>query len=143
MSHQTTCYFRRFRHGTDGAVAVEFMLIAPILFALLFGIVTLGYFMGVSHSVNQLAAGAARSSVAGLDESERLSIANAYLDQAQERYPLLPDDALTTSLSYQNGAEASITVAVSFAAEGTLLDVANGFLGLGITTIDGSAYVAY
>ena len=37
----------------------------------------------------------------------------------------------------------SITVNVTYAAEGTLLDVANGFLGLGIDTIEGRAYVAY
>lgn len=134
---------RRFRDDTDGAVAVEFMLIAPILFALLFGIVTVGFFMGVSHSVSQLAAGAARASVAGLDETERRSIANAYLAKAEDRYPLLTNEALTTSLSVVNGAEASITVDVSYAAEGTLLDVANGFLGLDIETIRGSAYVAY
>lgn len=143
MMHPLIPFLTRFRRDSNGAVAVEFMLIAPILFALLFGIITLGYFMGISHSVNQLAAGAARSSIAGLDEAERLSIATAYLEQAEDRYPLLSDDALTMSLDYQDGAEASITVAVSFASEGTLLEVANGFLGLGITTINGSAYIAY
>ncbi len=56
MMHPLISLLTRFRRDSSGAVAVEFMLIAPILFALLFGIITLGYFMGISHSVNQLAA---------------------------------------------------------------------------------------
>ncbi|MFN3210744.1 MAG: TadE/TadG family type IV pilus assembly protein [Roseovarius sp.] len=134
---------RRFGHDTTGAVAIEFMLIAPLLMALIFGIITLGFYMGVSHSVHQLAAEAARASVAGLDETERRDIATAYLSQGASRYPLLKDDALSTALEYSDTATGSITVDVTYAAEGTLLDVANGFLGLGIETIRGSAYVSY
>lgn len=134
---------RRFRDDSTGAVAVEFVLLAPILFALILGIITLGFYMGVSHSVHQLAAGAARASVAGLDETERRDIANTYLAEGASRYPLLKDDALTTSLDYSADAMGSITVNVTYAAAGTLLDVANGFMNLGIDTVKGRAYVAY
>lgn len=134
---------RRFRDDSTGAVAVEFVLLAPILFALILGIITLGFYMGVSHSVHQLAAGAARASVAGLDETERRDIATTYLAEGATRYPLLKDDALTTSLDYSADAMGSITVNVTYAAAGTLLDVANGFLNLGIDTVKGRAYVAY
>ncbi|KRS11500.1 hypothetical protein XM53_16280 [Roseovarius atlanticus] len=141
--HRLTIAARRFARDTTGAVAIEFMLIAPILFALILGIITLGFYMGVSHSVHQLAAGAARASVAGLDEIERRDIATTYLSQGATRYPLLKAEALSTSLDYTGTAMGSITVNVTYAAEGTLLDVANGFLGLGIDTIEGRAYVAY
>ena len=134
---------RRFVRDTTGAVAIEFVLIAPILFALILGIITLGFYMGVSHSVHQLAAGAARASVAGLDETERRDIATTYLTEGATRYPLLTNEALSTSLDYSGSAMGSITVNVTYAADGTLLDVANGFLGLGIDTIEGRAYVAY
>ncbi|MEQ6202417.1 TadE/TadG family type IV pilus assembly protein [Sulfitobacter sp. HNIBRBA2951] len=133
----------RFRNDQSGAVAVEFVLIAPILLTLLFGIITVGYFMGVSHSVSQLAAGAARSSVAGLDTIEREALATAYLDQASVRYPLLIQDAVTHSVSFDDETTAGIFVDVTYGVEGSLLEIANSFLGFGITTIDGSAYVAY
>lgn len=132
-----------FRRNQSGAVAVEFMLIAPILFALLFGIITLGYFMGVSHSVHQLATGAARASVAGLDQIERQSLADTYLSQAGTRYPLLNASGLTPEVTFEGSDPAGIIIDVSYSVDGTLLDLANGFLGLGITTIDGSAYLAY
>lgn len=133
----------RFKNDQSGAVAVEFVLIAPILLTLLFGIVTVGYFMGVSHSVSQLAAGAARSSVAGLDTVERKALADAYLDQASVRYPLLIQDAVAHSVAFDDETSDGISVTVTYGVEGSLLEIANGFLGLGITTINGSAYVAY
>lgn len=133
----------RFRRDQSGAVAVEFVFIAPMLFALLFGIVTLGYFMGVSHSVHQLATGAARASVAGLDAEERRSLAETYLSEAGARYPLLDPDALTPAVALSDGESPSITVDVIFAVDGSLLQIANGFLRLGLTDIRGRAYLAY
>lgn len=133
----------RLRHDQSGAVAIEFVLIAPILLTLLFGIVTLGYFMGVSHSVNQLATGAARASVVGLDETERSDYANAYLSQASSRYPLLVQAAIAPTVAFDAGDPGGISITVEYSVDGSLLDIANGFLGLGIDTIDGSAYLAY
>lgn len=134
---------KRFYRDQSGAVAIEFVLVAPILFTLLFGIITLGYFMGVSHSVQQLAAGAARASVAGLDQTERKSLADAYLSQAGTRYPLLITEGLTPVVTFEAADPPGINVEVSYSVDGTLLDVANGFLGLGISTIHRSSYLAY
>lgn len=136
-------FARRFLKDQSGAVAVEFVLIAPLLFALLLGIVTLGYFMGVSHSVQHLASGAARASVTGLDETERAALANTYLSEAGQRYPLLTQDAVTPTVTFDGADPAGITVDVAYAVDGSLLDLANGFLKLGITRINGSAYLAY
>lgn len=134
---------RRFCQDQSGAVAVEFVLIAPILISLLFGIISLGYFMGVSHSVHQLAASAARVSVAGLTQDERSGLATTYLSQAGERYPLLSQKALSPNVVFDNAEPAGVTVTVAYNVEGTLLDVANSFLNLELTSIKGSAYLAY
>lgn len=138
-----TKYVSRLVRDQTGAVAVEFVLIAPILLTLLFGIMTTGYYMGVSHSVSQLAAGAARTSVAGLDQIERESLANAYLNEASVRYPLLIQQAVSHTTTFDGAGSTGITVSVAYSVEGSLLELANGFLGFGITTIDGNAYVAY
>lgn len=143
MLDRIKTFISRFRRDQSGAVAVEFVLIAPILFSLLFGIITLGYFMGVSHSVNQLATGAARASVAGLDQTERQSLADTYLSQAGSRYPLLDTSGLTPTVTFEGSGLAGIIVDISYNVDGTLLDLANGLLGLGITSIDGRAYLAY
>ena len=135
---------RAFCRDTSGAVAVEFVLIAPFLLALLFGTVVLGYFIGVSHSVDQLAAGAARSSVAGLDRAEREALATTYLNEAGERYPLLIQDAVVAKVAFDEDSTAGgITVNIDYDIDGSLLDIANGFLGLDLSTIKGQAYVAF
>lgn len=143
MRHLFLPPLQRFRRDTSGAVAIEFVLIAPLLFALLFGIITLGYFIGVSHSVSQLATGAARASVAGLDRAEREAIATQYLNDAGSRYPLLVSAAVTPKLTYDTAVPHAITVDVTYDLDGSLLDLANGFLGLDLTKINGSAYLAY
>ena len=136
-------YLSAFRKDQSGAVAVEFVLIAPILFALLFGIVVMGYFMGLSHSVKQLAAGAARASVAGLDAGERQSLADAYIAGAGQRYPLLVPASVSADVQIASGAAAAITVDVTYDIDGSILDIANGFLKLGLTDLTERAYLAY
>lgn len=143
MAFLKTLSVRSFRRDQSGAVAIEFVLLAPLLITLLFGIICLGYFMGVSHSVHQLAAGAARASVSGLDQTERESLANTYLSEAGSRYPLLVTEGISPTVTYDGSAPEGITVDVVYAVDGTMLDLANGLLNLGITTINGSGYVAY
>ena len=133
----------RFNRDQSGAVAVEFVLIAPLLFALLFGTVVVGYYIGVSHSVSQLATGAARASVAGLDSVEREALVQSYLAAANRRYPLLVQSALSSDVVMEGPSPAAITVSVAYAVEDSILDLANGFLGLDIGTITKRAYLAY
>ncbi len=133
----------RFRRDQSGAVAIEFVFIAPLLFALLFGILVMGYFFAVSHSISQLATGAARASVAGLDMQEREELAQLYLDQASTRYPLLVPEALDVSVVTQDQDTGNIRINVSYDADASVLGVANALLGLEISNLKGSAYLAY
>lgn len=56
---------------------------------LLFAMVVYGGQLAIIHSVQQLAAEAARRSVAGLTESERSSLAQTYVTQNASVYPLI------------------------------------------------------
>lgn len=143
MRRSTHRTMTRFWRNQSGVVAVEFVLIAPLLFALLLGVISIGYFMGITHSVHQLAASAARVSVTGLNQEERASLTNTYLSEAGTRYPLLQQTSLTPLVTFDNSSPEGITVELTYSVEGSLLDLANGFLGLGITDIKGSAYLAY
>ena len=77
------------------ASAVEFAIIFPLFLTVLFGIITFGAYLSVVHSVQQLAAEAARASVAGLDDSERLTLAQSNIDANVSSYPLLSSRRLT------------------------------------------------
>src|ERR1700744_581479 len=71
------------------ASAVEFALLLPLFLVFVFGIVVFGSYLAMVHGVQQLAAEAARSSVAGLSDSERSSIATSYVSANAPTYPLL------------------------------------------------------
>jgi Flp pilus assembly protein TadG len=79
----------RFAPNESGATAVEFAMMLPIFLTLVFGIVVFGSYFAMIHGVQQLAAEAARTSVAGLSDTERNSLARSYVTTSVADYPLL------------------------------------------------------
>jgi Flp pilus assembly protein TadG len=79
----------RFFRCRRAAGAVEFALLLPMFLTLVFGIVIFGAYLTMVHGVQQLAAEAARSSVAGLTDGERNSLATSYVSTNAPTYPLL------------------------------------------------------
>lgn len=78
-----------------GSAAIEFALVAPVFLMMLLGILVYGLYFGLSHSVQQLAAQAARVSIAGLNDSERSNLAQTYLAENAQFYPMIDDRRLT------------------------------------------------
>jgi Flp pilus assembly protein TadG len=72
-----------------GVAAVEFAMLLPVFLVLVFGIVVFGSYLTMVHGVQQLAAEAARSSVAGMTDQERSSIASSYVTANVGTYPLI------------------------------------------------------
>lgn len=82
---------------SSGASAIEFALVAPVLIVLAVGILVYGLYFGTAHSVQQLAADAARASVAGLSDTERTSIAQTHVATNAASYPLIAPDKITVA----------------------------------------------
>ena len=61
--------------------AVEFALVAPLFILMMLGMLGYGIYFGAAHSIQQLTADAARTAIAGLDEDERRSLAQAFIDR--------------------------------------------------------------
>ncbi len=62
-----------------GTAAVEFAIVGPVLLVMLLGIFTYGGYFLTAHTLQQLTNDAARASIAGLDNAERRSLAEAAL----------------------------------------------------------------
>ncbi len=72
------CFFlRMYRRNEDGTAAIEFALVLPVFLVLMLGILAYGIYFAAAHSTAQLAADAARASVAGLNDVERANLAKA------------------------------------------------------------------
>jgi Flp pilus assembly protein TadG len=77
--------FRRFlRHiwsDTEGASALEFAIVAPIFFMLVFGILVYGYYFASISMLNHIAYESARATITGLSDDERNTLALARADE--------------------------------------------------------------
>lgn len=116
MSH-----IRRLRGCNSGASAVEFAIIAPVFLALLFGIVVFGAYLAVVHGVQQLAAEAAHTSIAGSSDAERNSLAVGYVTANANSYPLLTPSHLTVNAAVSNSDANVYVVTVNYDASGLFI----------------------
>jgi len=130
-----------FHKACDGSSAVEFALIVPVFLMLLFGIVMFGAYLGLVHDVQQLAAEAARSSVAGLSEAERGSLANSYVTVNAVSYPLIDPSRLKVNAATSQTDANVFVVAVSYDAAGSFIYSLPSFVGSPSSTIVRSAAI--
>lgn len=78
--------------GADGAAAVEFALVAPLLILLVFGILSYGYLLSFRQAMSQGAAEGARagavwaSAYAPTQDADRLQAAHEGVDEALSSY---------------------------------------------------------
>jgi Flp pilus assembly protein TadG len=89
----------------------------PLLTVMLLGIIAYGGCFWISHSIQQLANDAARSTVGGLSTAERQSLAQATLASEAPTYPNLTANLATLSES-ENGQ--TVTVSVSYDASASV-----------------------
>ncbi len=106
----------RFAGCCRAASAVEFALVMPLFLVLVFGIVVFGSYLAAVHGVQQLAAEAARSSVAGLSDGERQTLATQYVAANAGAYPLIAPEHLAVSAATSGSAERVFVVTVDYDA---------------------------
>jgi len=85
----------RFRANASGTSAIEFAMLAPLFILLLLGMVAYGIYFGASHSVQQIAADAARTAIAGLNQTERRTLVTAFINNNVSGYPFVDATKLT------------------------------------------------
>lgn len=102
--------------NTSGATAIEFAFVAPVFLCMLAGILVYGLYFGVANSVQQLAADAARASVAGITDAERSSIAKKHVTDAASSFVFI-NPSYTTVTAQPSVKDANIfEVTVSYDA---------------------------
>ena len=95
---------KSFLKAKDGASAVEFALIAPMFFMVLLTMLAFGIYLSAANSVQQIAADAARTAIAGLTETERNTLVKNFVDQNAAGYPFI-DKAKLTVVTHDNTAD--------------------------------------
>ncbi len=131
----------RIARTDGGATAVEFALVFPVAIIFFCGLLAYGVYFGAAHSVQQLAADAARASVSGLNNTERASIAAQHVAASGGEYPLLRADRLTVSAQPLGADPTQFEVRVSFNSEDLPIWALSGLVPLPERTIERVAII--
>jgi Flp pilus assembly protein TadG len=86
---QSTC--RRLSDDIRGTISVEFALLAPVLFAIMFGILGFGMQYSTRIALTYAASEGGRAAVAGLSDDERESLARIAIQNTLEALSPLVD----------------------------------------------------
>jgi Flp pilus assembly protein TadG len=105
---------QHFRRNNSAVSAVEFAIVFPFFMMMLFGIIIYGSYLVVVHGVQQLAAEAARSSIAGLSDTERATLAQNYITSNVTYYPLIAASQLTVNAAASASNANVFVVTVSY-----------------------------
>lgn len=100
----------------SGASAVEFAIVAPVFVLILFTMIGYGIYFSAALSVEQMAADAARYSVAGLTQDERNALAQDYIATVTLDDPLIERDRLDVKVGPDPAAPQQFTVSLSYDA---------------------------
>lgn len=132
---------RRFLAGVGGVAVIEFALIAPLFIMLLFGIMVYGTYFGVANSVAQLAADAARASIAGLSDAERTSIVLQQVAISAQDYVLIQPDKISVEAAPLATDSSQFRVAIKYDASGLSIWGANFLVPMPSQIIERTAVV--
>lgn len=107
---------RGFFRDRGGASAIEFAIVAPLFILVLTGIVAYGIYFSAALTIEQIAADAARYSVAGLTPAERADLARHYVSTATLGDPLIDRSRISLSVGQDPAAPQQFTVRLSYDA---------------------------
>ncbi|WP_436122174.1 TadE/TadG family type IV pilus assembly protein [Aminobacter sp. LjRoot7] len=105
-----------FLQSKSGTSAIEFAIVAPVFILLVFGMIAYGIYFGALHSVQQMAADAARTAIGGLNEAERKTLAQRYLDLNADGYVLIDKSKLTIDVKDNVNDSEQFVVSLSYDA---------------------------
>lgn len=99
-----------------GSSAVEFALVAPVLFLLFAGIAVFGICLGAAHNLRQIAAEAARASVAGVTDAERAALAQTMVNRSLSAGAMFRPGSIVVQVGPDPGDSTVYTVTVTLDA---------------------------
>jgi Flp pilus assembly protein TadG len=116
----------------QGSAAIEFAVLGPVLTVMLLGVMAYGGCFWISHSLQQLANDAARSTVGGLSTAERQSLAQATLASEAPTYLNLTGNLVTLTESESGQA---VTVSIAYDASASVFWAMKSLIPMPSSTI--------
>jgi Flp pilus assembly protein TadG len=105
-----------FSRNKSGSSAVEFAIVAPIFILVLLTMIAYGIYLSAAYAVQQVAADAARTAVAGLSTTERQSLAKDFVNKSALDYVFLDKKHFNVSVGSDPTNINQFTVTVEYDA---------------------------
>ncbi len=80
---------RKWTGDTGGTAVIEFAILTPVFLLMLTGMLAYGIYFGAAHALQQLAADAARTAIAGINAPEGRRLVESYLRRNAGDYMLI------------------------------------------------------
>jgi len=125
----------------SGVAAIEFAILAPVLFLILIGILVYGLYFGTVHAVQQLAADSARASIAGLTDSERTTLATSHAQTSANNYLLLDPSHMSIDSRPDAGDGSIFVVTITYDASNLPIFGLDGLVPVPSPSISRSATI--
>jgi Flp pilus assembly protein TadG len=125
----------------SGVAAIEFAIVAPVFFLMVLGLLAYAIYFGMVHSVQQLAADAARASVAGITSDERAALARNNVANALPNYPLLDPNKLTVAAAPSGSDPNLFAVDLSYDASANTIFALEGIVPMPPRVIERQAVI--
>jgi Flp pilus assembly protein TadG len=125
----------------SGVAAIEFAIVGPLFFLVLMGVLIFAIYFGTVHSVQQLAAEAARATVQGLTETERSELAKNQVATIVGSYPLIDRNYLTVTAATSPADANLFNVSIRYDASRSIVFAFEGLIPMPPKTIARSAVV--
>lgn len=110
-------FVSRMAHDRSGSSAVEFAIIAPVFLMVLFSLIAYGIYLSAASAVQQIAADAARTAIAGLSSTERQSLARDYITKTTNNFAFLNPARFTVTVKDDASNPNQFTVNVDYDAQ--------------------------
>lgn len=108
--------FKRLLGSRNGAAAIEFAVIAPLFFMCVLTLIAYGIYLSAAHSIQQIAADAARTAIAGLSEEERERLATDYIRRTTMSQTFIQSARMSVSVRDDANNANQFTVTVTYDA---------------------------
>ena len=128
---------------TRGIAALEFALVSPVLLLMLLGMVCLGLYFVYMHELQELSSSAARASVAGLNQTERDSLAKQYVADALINSPLLTANDLTVATSTSGTPATYYAVTLNYDLKDTPIPMISQMISLQLANIQRTSTIQF
>jgi len=101
---------------TRATAVVEFAILTPVFLLMLTGMMAYGIYFGAANSIQQLSADAARTAIAGLDQTERNKLVDAFLNNNAGQYLLIDRSQVSFTIGDKPGDPTQYRVTVHYNA---------------------------